>query len=284
MANIGQMFYRHKKFFLFLVGIFFIAGCAYPPLREEKEVSRQIIEKINARRIGIQSFKGRVQITVNLKGNSPVLTEDIYYQKPNLLRLDTPGFLGLPFAILSYQKEEIFFYLPFSHRCYQGKISLEEFLAPALGNLGWKGENFLEGFFSQVLLIPVQEIVSFKKVIFNGEENYILETISFSPEVKQKIWVRPPHYLVLRNEIYDGEEKLVAVWESSDWVETGGIWFARKVSLDWKKENLKLTFSYQTYQINPIFSPDFFGNQSTPEETFFWEKIPNLLEFLGGQW
>lgn len=279
------MLSRHNKFFLFLVGMLFITGCAYAPVREEKEIPRQIIEKVAARRIGIQSFQGRVQITVNLKGSSYVVPEIIYYQKPNLLRLDTPGFLGLPFAILSYQKEEIFFYQPFSHQCYRGKISLEEFLAPALGNLGWKGEDFLEGFFSQVLLIPVQEIVSFKKVISNGEENYILETISSSSKVKQKIWIKPPLYLVLRNEIYDGEENLVAVWESSDWVEEGGIWSARKVSLDWKKENLKLTFSYQTYQINPpIFPPDFFGNPSVPEETIILEKVPNLLEFLGGQW
>ncbi len=278
---------RQKKFIWFLGGIFFISGCAYPPVRVEKEIlPGQIIERMNARRLEVQSFQGRAQLEVKWNEARYVLPEMIYYQKPDRLRLETLGFLGLPITILTYDQQEVFFYLPLYRQGYQGRVSLEEFLSPELKKLGWKGEDFLEGLFSQTLLASGYQIVSLEKLSSRGKEgNYLLEMVYLPEGYKQKIQVKVPPYIILRNEIYDQKENLVMVWESSDWIEEGGKWFARKTVLDWKKENLRLAFSYQSWKINPIFSSRIFEIQlSSGEEIITLEKIPNLLEFLGGQW
>lgn len=278
---------RQRKFIWFLIGIFFISGCAYPPVRKEKELlSTEILERMNARRLEIQSFQGRAQLEVRWNEASYILPEMIYYQKPDRLRLETLGLFGLPITILTYGQEEVFFYLPLHRQGYRGRVSLEEFLSPELKKLGWKGEDFLEGLFSQTLLASGYQIVSLEKLSSRGkEEYYLLEMISPSEGYKQKIRVKVPPYVIIRNEIYDQKENLLMVWESSDWIEESGKWFARKTVLDWKKENLRLVFSYQSWKINPIFSTGIFEIQpSSALEIISLEKIPNLLEFLGGQW
>ena len=87
----------------------------------------QIIESITDNVNRLIDLEGKVKVTLNASSMSETVVAKLAYRKPDLLRVEVKGFLGVTVANVYMRGDTIWVYYPISNFLVQGKPTAENF-------------------------------------------------------------------------------------------------------------------------------------------------------------
>lgn len=96
----GLTYYRVIFLWFFIILIFFLVGCAKQKiLIPDTPESRKLTDRINHNYQKIKNLSGCITLNIKIEDKQIIQRGHFFYKKPNLLKINFMGLLGIPRAI-----------------------------------------------------------------------------------------------------------------------------------------------------------------------------------------
>jgi outer membrane lipoprotein-sorting protein len=235
-----------------LFALFLFSACAtVPVLPPEIPRAEEVLEQVYARRQFLDGLKGLAQTKISSPAKTFSATQVLFARRPGFLRVETLSPFGTPVLYAATDGRDLSIYQPSENRYYRGS-----FQAGSV-SLGLPS-NF-----------SASEIVSFlmggaapgdyEKVSIREDREkglWVLELLDAPREESQTLWVDPQFFYVVRAEFHRPRFSYNA--EFTDFRQANDILFPRRMLLDSRDAQTRISIEFQELELNPPWHPQDF--------------------------
>jgi hypothetical protein len=233
---------------LLIFSLSFLSSCAsLLPQRVPREIlsSSDLLQRVQARNVRIQSIRAVARVTINHGQNRFSLEELIIVKKPASLRVEALSLIGHPLLYFTTDGEVFDILVPGENRFYRGAASLKylstffplcleirEIIPLIVGEISWTDDGRLTASYSQ------------------EERVYVLKE-DVSEASRRIFWINPFHFGLVRAAKLDHQQN--QEWEVLFWKfrKRDGILFPTRIEFRSPISGTRMKMRLLEWQINP---------------------------------
>lgn len=242
-----------------IAGCALILGCTHLGIRlpasrvfTEDDVDAAITA-VAARQNNLKNFKAKGKFTIE----SPDLKRrqrfrgNIAVEMPDKLRLVSSGAFGRKLFDLISVGKSFLLYLPSERKVFFEKEGVEvESLPFSVSPSDIAGELFLPEDWGNTDLNDL-------RLVSQTGRRMTLEVCSYG-RVKRRLWVQPPRWLLVRNELYGEDGALRAVTVLGRYRKVGDIWLPTHLEAHYPARDTRLVMRLSSIEVNTQLNPRLF--------------------------
>jgi hypothetical protein len=234
---------------LFLITIF-ITACTSPKfaLDTEKVSFNELLDYIQSEEEQLNTLKASCRISVDSEEFSGNFFANVYYIKEDSLLLSVSGPFGVQAGSLFIGKERFIFYNQMSNKFYNGSVS--DFENKSFFQFPLKMRELINIFAAKEYL-PSMKIEEYKTD--NGQ--YFIKANNRNH--RYKIWIDNSTARITKLSQFKDEETIF-VREYGDFVNSGNLYFPRKITMLRPEEKQAVSIYYTHLSINEEIDRDNF--------------------------
>ena len=212
----------------------------------------QIIESITTNVNRLVDLEGRVKIRLDESSTNETAVAKLAYRKPDLLKVEVKGFLGVTVANVSMKGDTIRVYYPMSNFLVQGRPTAENFELMT-------GIRLDVGDLESVILgeagLAQEALDSLVDFHVEGRE-YVL---SFRWDGRAHThWVDPNRLMVTRSDFFDDQGRLEMRYGYMNYEEFDGLQLPTKIEIRKGTEHHRVLLTLEEGKVNRGISDDRF--------------------------
>jgi outer membrane lipoprotein-sorting protein len=240
-----------RAWYILLAAFLFSACATVPVLPPEIPRAEEVLEQVHARRQFLDGLKGLAQTKISSPAKTFSASQVLFARRPGFLRVETLSPFGTPVLYAVTDGRDLSIYHPSENRYYRGSFQVSSV------SLGLPSD------------LTAAEIVSFlmggvppedyEKVSIRPEREkglWVLELLAPSREESQTLWVDPQFFYVVRAEFHRPRFSYNA--EFTDFRQANEILFPRRMLLDSRDAQTKISVEFQDLELNPAWDPQDF--------------------------
>lgn len=215
------------------------AGCARPAFRIRGPLPtvEQIASRIRENGSGLRDFEGRASISISTDGVRHGMKAVVLFKRPDSLRMEMTGFMGMNLATMAIHDGSLRIYLPMLNRVIEG--SSDSSRLRRLAGVPFDLCDLKDILFGTGLLSDLWGSGTGSVGIRDGQ--YVITTTA-SDRVS-KVWVDAGRLLVLKEEILDAEGNLLMRRSYSRYQEDDGVLIPRTIQITRGDQEVGIRFT-----------------------------------------
>ena len=236
-----ELVYR-RIFWLIIVlvlGIVLGIGCA----RQSKMARRplptveEIVTRIRQNGAGLRDFEGRAKISIQSKGVKHNLKAVVLFKRPDALKMELTGFMGMSLATMAVQNGSFQIYLPMMNRVLEGRLESRQL--QSLMGVPFDFYDMKDILFG--VNMPGTLWDSEATVVGTRQGQYLLS--KKGEDRIWKVWVDATKLLVVKEEVLDLEGHLLVRKVYGNYLEDDGVEIPRAIHITRGNEEVDIRFT-----------------------------------------
>ena len=222
-----------------LMGLLLSPGCARRAalIRRPMLSAQEILAGIRENGTGLVDFEGRASISIHTDGAKHNMKALVLFRRPDALKMELTGFMGMSLATMALQDGDFRIYLPMLNRVLEGRFDSEKLRS--ITGVPFDLCNVREILLGTSLLAQPWDFQASAADIRRGE--YVLTAQASSR--RWKVWVDAARLLVVKEETYDLEGNLVMRRSYGDYFEDDGVQIPRRIHIWRDDQEVQIRFT-----------------------------------------
>ena len=222
-----------------------LGGCAVlPALPLEPPSPSDLLSRVQARSQALKGLKGLARVKVSSPEKSFIAQEIFFVRRPASLRAESLSPMGTPQFYLATDGQELSLFNPAENRYYRGQATAKH-LSSALAISLEAGEVV-------AMLLGGLPPIPYDQASIRGDRKerlWILDIVSSSGGERQRLWVDPQAFHILRAEHHRPGSSLYLTF--LDFRPVQGFLFPWRIQLISPESKARLSLEYQEVEVNP---------------------------------
>ena len=199
--------------------------------------AEEVVARVRENGAGLRDFEGRASITIRSKRVKHSMNAVVLFKRPDTLKMEITGFMGMSLATMALQDGYFQIYLPMLNRVLEGPS--DNGRLRSLTGVPFDLCDVKDILFGTRLLTAGQDSETRTLSVWEGQ--YVLSTKGGSHT--SRVWVDPARLVVVKEEVLDPQGNLLMSSSYADYQEDDGVQIPRTIRVTRGEQEVCIRFT-----------------------------------------